>query len=52
MLTSSFIKSISDPIKSSINAVAKVSFSSSRLCFAELHFAETPKLVLGFISPN
>jgi hypothetical protein len=21
-------------------------------CFAELHFADTPKLVLGFISPN
>jgi hypothetical protein len=25
---------------------------TSRLCFAELHFADTPKLVLGFISPN
>jgi len=31
------------------NEVCKI---TGKPCFAEIHFADTPKLVLGFISPN
>ena len=35
-----------------VYANKKMNNKTGKPCFAELHFAETPKLVLGLISPN